>query len=117
MGINLMATYQELMAQREALVMQQANLDKEIADTRRSERNHVIQQIKAQMGEHGISVADLSTKLGRPPKAIPSGDPSRKVAAKYRNALTGEAWSGRGLKPKWLTAAIEGGRKLEEFAV
>ena len=29
-----------------------------------------------------------------------------KVAAKYRNASTGESWSGRGLQPRWLKAAL-----------
>ena len=112
-----MATYQELMAQRQALATQQADLEKQIADTLKSERANVIQQIRTLMAEHGITVADLSAKVGRPAMAAPSGEPVRKVAAKYRNTATGETWSGRGLKPKWLTAAIEGGRKLEDFAV
>lgn len=36
---------------------------------------------------------------------------------KYMNRLTGETWTGRGLKPRWLTVALEGGRTLDEFAV
>ena len=40
-----------------------------------------------------------------------------KVAAKYRNASTGESWSGRGLQPRWLKAALASGRKLTDFAV
>lgn len=41
-----------------------------------------------------------------------------KVAAKYRNpANANETWSGRGKRPRWLAAAIDGGRKLEEFAI
>jgi len=39
------------------------------------------------------------------------------VAAKYRNAATGDAWTGRGLQPKWLKAALAAGAKLEDFAV
>jgi DNA-binding protein H-NS len=39
------------------------------------------------------------------------------IAARYRNQATGETWSGRGLKPRWLTQALEAGRKLEDFAV
>ena len=30
---------------------------------------------------------------------------------------TGSEWSGRGLKPNWLRAAIMGGAKLESFQV
>ena len=40
------------------------------------------------------------------------------VAPKYRNPENpSETWAGRGLKPKWLTAALQGGRKLEHFAI
>jgi DNA-binding protein H-NS len=40
------------------------------------------------------------------------------VAPKYRNPENpAETWAGRGLKPRWLTAAIKGGKKLEDFAI
>lgn len=38
-------------------------------------------------------------------------------AVKYRNASTGETWSGRGLQPKWLKAALAGGAALADFEV
>jgi len=41
-----------------------------------------------------------------------------KVAPKYRNPESpGETWAGRGLKPRWLAAAIKSGKKLEDFAI
>jgi DNA-binding protein H-NS len=40
----------------------------------------------------------------------------RKVPPKYRSPL-GETWAGRGAKPRWLVAAIKGGRKLDDFLV
>ena len=41
-----------------------------------------------------------------------------RVAPKYRNpANPAETWAGRGLRPRWLTAAIKGGKKLEDFAI
>jgi DNA-binding protein H-NS len=39
------------------------------------------------------------------------------VPAKYRDPATGTGWSGRGLQPKWLKAALADGRKLSDFAV
>jgi DNA-binding protein H-NS len=39
------------------------------------------------------------------------------VAPKYRHPETGETWSGRGLKPRWLTAAMKSGKSLEYFAI
>lgn len=36
---------------------------------------------------------------------------------KYMDPMTGSTWTGRGLKPRWLTVALESGRTLDEFAV
>ena len=38
------------------------------------------------------------------------------VAPKYEGP-NGEKWSGRGKKPRWLTAAISEGRQLEDFLI
>lgn len=40
----------------------------------------------------------------------------RKVAPKYRGP-NGETWTGRGLKPKWLAAALKDGKKIEAFLI
>jgi DNA-binding protein H-NS len=41
-----------------------------------------------------------------------------KVAPKYRNPENpAETWAGRGLKPRWLTAALKSGKKLEHFSI
>jgi DNA-binding protein H-NS len=40
------------------------------------------------------------------------------VAPKYRNPENpSETWAGRGLKPRWLVAAMRAGRKLEHFSI
>lgn len=94
------------------LLAQKASLDKQIADAQREERAGAIAQIKTLMAEHGLTAADLS---GRAIKAKKSG--SGKVAAKYRNNATGDTWSGRGLQPRWLKAALASGKKITDFAV
>jgi DNA-binding protein H-NS len=46
------------------------------------------------------------------------GGPRGSVAPKYRNPEnSAETWAGRGLRPRWLTAAIKSGKKLEDFAI
>jgi DNA-binding protein H-NS len=41
-----------------------------------------------------------------------------KVAPKYRNPENpSETWAGRGLKPRWLAAALKGGKKLDDFMI
>jgi DNA-binding protein H-NS len=103
----LMTTLQDLLAQRAAL-------EQEIEATQKRERNEAINKVKALMSEYGLTVADLGGKA--PAKSGPTGK-GGKVAAKYRNAATGDSWSGRGLKPKWLTAALAAGKQLSDFAV
>jgi DNA-binding protein H-NS len=39
-----------------------------------------------------------------------------KVAPKYEGP-NGEKWSGRGKKPRWLTAAMSKGKRLEDFLI
>ena len=40
----------------------------------------------------------------------------RKVPPKYRGP-SGETWAGRGAEPRWLVAAIKGGKKLDDFLI
>src|SRR5262249_12445346 len=40
----------------------------------------------------------------------------RKVPPKYRSP-SGETWAGRGARPRWLVAAIRGGKKLADFVI
>lgn len=112
-----MPTYQELMAQKAALEQQAASLSQKIEEARRAERADVVARIKALMAEHGITAADLRGKAGRPARTSRPTGTGRKVAPKYRNPATGDTWSGRGLKPNWLKAAMSSGRKIEEFAI
>lgn len=98
-----MASLKELLAQRAAL-------DEQIAQTKDRERSDAINKVKALMSEYGLTLADLSMRQTKAVKVS-------KVAVKFRNKATGETWSGRGLQPKWLKAAIAGGAKLDDFSV
>jgi len=40
----------------------------------------------------------------------------RKVPPKYRSP-SGDTWAGRGARPRWLVAAIKGGKKLDDFII
>jgi DNA-binding protein H-NS len=55
---------------------------------------------------------------GRAKSAFGRGGSRGAVAPKYRNPENpSETWAGRGLKPRWLTAAMKGGKSLEDFAI
>lgn len=45
-----------------------------------------------------------------------TGGQRTRPAVKYRDPQTGQTWSGRGLRPKWVQSAIDSGRTLDEFA-
>lgn len=92
------------------LLAQRAALDEQISQTKERERAEAIAKVKSLMADYGLTAADLST---RTPKATKVS----KVAVKYRNQATGETWSGRGLQPKWLKAAIAAGANLADFHV
>ena len=101
-----MATLAELVAQREALEAQIKALAAE-------QRSEAIEKVKAIMQEHGLTIADLGTTAKTKVRAAAPGS---KVAVKYRDN-DGNTWSGRGLRPRWLTAELAVGKSLESFAV
>lgn len=92
------------------LLVQRAELERQIAAAREQEMAQAIAQVRQLMADYGLTVADLAGSKRR-------ASTSTTVPAKFRNQATGESWSGRGLKPKWLTTAIAAGAKLEDFAV
>ena len=100
------------MSELSTLLAQKAALEKQIVKAQREQRDAAIAQIKTLMGEHGLTLSDLSTRAAK--KASAGGT---KVAPKYRNSATGETWSGRGLQPRWLKAALADGKKLSDFAI
>ena len=88
-----MSTLAELIKQREAL-------DAQIAQTRQTELADAIGKVKALVAEHGLTAEDVFGSAKRGPKA--SGATKNPVAPKYRDAATGQTWTGRGKAPKWI---------------
>ena len=85
-------TYKELLQQREALELA-------IATARKNEISNALAKVRELVAEYGLTAQDIFP--GRGSKAV-STKPVSKVAAKYRDPITGSEWSGRGLAPKWL---------------
>lgn len=101
------------MASLSELLAQKAALDRQIVDVQREERGAAIATVKALMAEHGLTMGDLGGRSTAAPRRVAGG----KVPAKFRDPDTGNTWSGRGLQPNWLKAALAAGRKLSDFAV
>jgi DNA-binding protein H-NS len=102
-----------MMPKLQDLLARKVELEKQIEDTRRQEKADAIAQVRTLMAEHGLTASDLSMRG----KSAAKGSTGRKVAPKYRDPATGDTWSGRGLQPKWLRAALSGGKKLTDFAL
>ncbi|PNE59929.1 H-NS histone [Paraburkholderia fungorum] len=89
-------SYKELLAQL-------AVLDEQIAKKRGEERSVIIEKIREQMLDYGISVDELGGKKARKTSV---------VAAKYVDLASGKTWSGRGKPPAWIA-----GQDREKFLI
>ena len=109
-----MSSLQQLLACRQALEQQQAELARQIDAASDAQRDEVIRNIKTLMSNHGLTLSDV---LGEDAARHRSSRSGVKVAPKYRDPATGQTWSGRGLQPNWLKAAMAGGKSLADFAL
>ena len=91
-----MTSLQELLAQKEAL-------EQQIAQLKKAERADALQNARSLVETYDLTVDELFGKQKSSGKA---------VAVKYRNPETGETWTGRGRAPRWLE-----GKNREDFAV
>jgi DNA-binding protein H-NS len=103
------------MTSLQELIDQKATIEREINKVRAESRANAIARIVADMEENGLTIDDLVKSMNKSVK--PASTARHPVAAKYRDAVSGAAWSGRGLKPRWLVAALEAGKSLSDFAV
>lgn len=68
----------------------------------------------ARGGDGARSAADTAAT---PSTAAPAAKGAKGPAVRYRCPLTGSTWTGRGLKPAWVRAALEGGKTLADLSV
>jgi len=110
-------------------------LQKQAAEIKAREFGKTVEEILAKMQAFGISLKDLQQAMGKTRKVRGKAKApiTRKVVAKRAKGKTvskvgakvaakylgpnGEAWSGRGLMPRWLAALVKDGRMKEDFAV
>ena len=96
-------TYKQLQKQIEQLQRQADAL-------RNTEVKGVIDRIKVAIAHYGLTAAHLGLD-STPRKAIKR---TTKPSAQFSDGA-GNAWSGRGPRPRWLREALAAGRSIEEF--
>src|ERR1700687_4485948 len=76
-----------------------------------TEQRRALESELSKLGRFDGGAARAKSTLGR-------GGARGAVAPKYRNPENNtETWAGRGLKPRWLAAAIKFGKKAEDFLI
>lgn len=95
-------TLKQLLAEREAL-------DQKIMEHRAAETSDAISKIHALIEEYGLTQEDIFARRSSTKARKTS---TTKVAAKYRDPISGASWSGRGMTPKWLA-----GKNKEDFLI
>jgi DNA-binding protein H-NS len=95
----------------EALLSLRAEIDKKLGE-KRSE----LEQQLSRLGLESNSGGHARGARGWGATGRRSAMKGRKVAPKYRGP-GGETWAGRGARPRWLTALMKEGRKIDEFAI
>jgi DNA-binding protein H-NS len=103
-----MAKELERMSLRE-LQEHEVKVRKALATAQDRNRADLRRKIESMVAEAGFRMTDIFA--GR-------GGKGRTVAAKYVNPDDpSETWTGRGRKPRWLTAKIQEGAKIEKFLI
>ena len=87
-------------------------------------RDQVNSTLSAKVVDHRRSLESELSKLSRfQGRATTTSAFGRRaargsVAPKYRNPQNpNETWAGRGLKPRWMSAAIKTGKKMDDFLI
>jgi DNA-binding protein H-NS len=97
------------------------NLKKMGVDALLALRSQIDGQLMTRRSELQKQLARLQRVSTEAPAAVSIGRTSAmkgaKVKPKYRNAKTGDTWTGRGVQPRWLTAALKGGKKLDDYLI
>jgi DNA-binding protein H-NS len=80
------------------LLSQIESLQNQVAEVRQREVGDAIAKVRAIIEENQLTASDVFPSGKGKATAKKTG----KVAPKYRDPISGNTWSGRGLAPKWL---------------
>lgn len=104
------------------LLKAQEQLTAKIAHLQRAERADDLAAARELVRRHQFTAAELRCPVVAPGVAASepkesSEPPRRPVAPKYRRPETGDTWTGRGIRPKWVEAALVAGKSLDDLLI
>ena len=101
------------------LAQQIEELQHRAAAVKEQEMSEVVERIRLAIKAYGLTVEQLFG-VSRTPNSNPK-TPAKRSTGKSSGAGfkddSGNVWSGRGPRPRWIKAALESGRSLADFAV
>jgi DNA-binding protein H-NS len=89
------------------LIKQKEALETQIQAAHQAQHAEAVLKVKVIINEHGLTQNDIFGGSKGPRKSS-----TNKVAAKYRDPLSGATWTGRGKSPKWID-----GQDREKFVI
>ncbi|MDI9332837.1 MAG: H-NS histone family protein [Cytophagales bacterium] len=118
-----MQTYEQIQAQiatvQAQAEMQVAALTKQAVTLRKEAASAAIKEVKRLITMHQLTASDIG--LSADAKALKLkksvGDNRAAVAPKFRDAETGNTWSGRGKPPTWLALKMAAGASKDSFRI
>jgi DNA-binding protein H-NS len=93
----------------DALLILRSQIDSQLA-TRRSDLQKQLARLQRLAADAPVVAPNVGNGRTSAMKGV-------KVKPKYRDARTGDTWAGRGLQPRWLTAALKAGKKLDDYLI
>lgn len=105
-----MGIIQDLLAQRQEI---EARLKEEM----RKGKADALRQIRQIASEYSITPDEVSRALSGSGGTGAHALSGLSVAPKYRDPQSGKTWTGRGMKPLWMKAALENGASMDSFLI
>ena len=104
--------------QLDAKIQKARELQRQTEALMKDIKRTAIKEIHQYMARYNITLEELgATAASKTKAAAPAADQQPKVSPKYQSEDGLQTWTGRGLKPKWLKAELDAGRKLEDFLI
>ena len=77
------------------LIAQKQAIENQIAEVVKTERKEALQTVKTLMAQFSITTDELTKNV----------KPTKKVAPKWKDPVSGKEWTGRGRTPLWFNEA------------
>ena len=77
------------------LIAQKQAIENQIAEVVKTERKEAVTTVKTLMGQFSITADELTKNV----------KPTKKVAPKWKDPVSGKEWTGRGRTPLWFNEA------------